>query len=107
MREEMANDPYYQSCARNVLLHDHICQGRITWEHSMYYAGKKIQEKWAIIPLCEYAHSVGPFMDGGILNKEINRWIALNRADDNELMVFPKANFIHERERLNRVINSV
>lgn len=106
MREEMANDPFYSTCARNALLEDHTCQGRITWEHAMYYAGRKIQAKWAVVPLCEFAHSVNHFQEGGILNKQINRWIALNRATDKELNEFPKGFFTLERNRLNKIMNS-
>ena len=70
------SDPYYNKCAR---LKDGYCDGRITWEHSHIYAGRQIQEKWAIIPLCVYHHL------GNGLNKELNQWIALNRIDLNEL----------------------
>lgn len=74
LREEMANDPYYKSCARK----GSDCSGRITWEHSFIYKNQ-IQERWAIIPLCWYHHL------GDGLNKELNQYLALKRADIEDL----------------------
>lgn len=98
----MSEDPFYKTCSRKMLLHDHECKGRITWEHVLIYAGKQIQEKWAIIPLCEYTHSVNQFQDCGILNKTKNKWISLNRATNEELHNFSKSiNYDSEKKTLN------
>lgn len=78
------------------------CAGRITWEHALTYAGRQIDEIWAIIKLCEYHHSVNHYQDGGDLDKNKNQWIALNRATDEELQKYPKAGFIELRNRLNK-----
>lgn len=107
LRLDMADDPYYYRCSRNDLLHDHVCKPnpmtgqRIEWEHAMIYANNQIQRMWAIIPLCWWAHS-GPGMV-----KEINHWIALNRGTDEDLMEYPRANFIHMRARLNKIYKAV
>ncbi len=78
------------------------CIGRITWEHTLIFAGKQIDEVWAIIKLCEFHHDVNFQQGNGDLNKEINVWIALNRATDTELLMYSKAiNYLRERERLN------
>lgn len=101
-RSEMALDPYYKVCARKHSLNDHECVGRITWEHAIIYAGKKVQAVWAIVPLCEWAHSVNSCQDGGGLNKEINVWLALNRAPIAELAAMSKAiDYIRLRVVLN------
>jgi hypothetical protein len=63
-RRELSRDPYYQTRARE----NHECQGQITWEHALTYAGRQIQERFAIIPLCEFHHSVSQFRDGGGMN---------------------------------------
>lgn len=80
LREEMAEDPYMKICARE----NQDCSGRITWEHAIIYAGRQIQERWAIIPLCEYHHL------GKGLNKRINRQIAFNRAMEEDLKKYSK-----------------
>lgn len=87
MRESMALEPYYHVCARREALHDHECQRDplnprkdVEWEHALIYAGQKVQKRFAIVPLCWWAHR-GPGE-----NKEINVWIALNRASEAELL---------------------
>ena len=74
LRKQLSEDPYYNHCAR--LGND--CDGRITWEHAFIYK-TQIQEMWSIIPLCWYHHL------GAGLDKEINHYIALKRADLNDL----------------------
>lgn len=32
------------------------CSGRLTKEYALYYAGKQIQEDWAVIDLCWHHH---------------------------------------------------
>lgn len=86
LREEMSNDPYYKVCARS----NSECKSRITWEHALMYAGKQIQEKWAIIPLCEFHHL------GNGLVKTFNQMIAFSRATKEELKKYPKLT-IHYR----------
>lgn len=76
LRNEMAEEHYYKTCARK----NSECRGRITWEHAFIYKNK-IQERWAIIPLCVYHHL------GNGLNKELNHYLALKRA---ELELFKK-----------------
>lgn len=83
LRAQLADDPYMKVCARA----DAECAGRITWEHALYYAGKQIQERWSIIPLCVY-HHLGPG-----LNKEINQTIALANATDEDLAQYPRFNW--------------
>ena len=88
-------------CARKC---DGGCKGRITWEHALIYAGKQIDEAWAIVKLCAYHHAVDQFQDGGDLQKEKNVWIALNRATDEELENYSKAiNYKQKREQLNKI----
>ena len=94
------NDRFYTICAR---FRDGGCKGRITMEHTLIFAGRQIDEAWAIIPLCEYHHSVCRYQDSGDLQKEKNIWIALNRATDEELLKYSKAiNYIELRKRLNK-----
>ena len=102
LKEEMSQDPYYKKCARNEALSDHTCepdpltQKLIEWEHTLYFQGKQLQKKFCIIPICWLVHR------GGKLNKEINVWIALNRATPEELIEISKAtDYIHMRKYLN------
>lgn len=89
LRENLNDDKNYQKC----LLKNNDCKGRIEFHHHFQYAGKQIQEKWAIVALCHYHHSI-------VRNKEIaNRvaWVALNRLLYNKELLekakkkYPKA----------------
>jgi hypothetical protein len=90
LKKEILADPYYQKCARA----DYFCRGRITWEHAFLYAGKQIQEKWAIIPLCIFHH-----LDEG-LNKGENQLIALSRATTEDLSKYPNVEWAKLQQRL-------
>lgn len=101
LRSRLAVNPFYRCCARASIA-DHMCDGRITWEHAYIFAGRQVQKEWAIVPLCAKAHSVDDWQDCGDLNKEVNRWIALNRATDEDLAEVSKAvDYRRERDRLN------
>lgn len=80
LKNEILADPYYKQCARK----DRHCKGRITWEHALIYAGRQINEKWAIIPLCVYHHL------GEGLDKRLNERIAVSRATPEDLAKYPK-----------------
>lgn len=100
LKKQILTDPYYLQCARSS---EGGCEGRITFEHAIIYAGKQLNELWAIIPLCEYHHAVNQFQDGGNLNKMENIRIALNRATDAELERISKAiDYRALRDRLNK-----
>jgi len=96
-REWMELNPFYQTCALYGQ-HDHICGGKITWEHTLTFGGKKIQEPWAIIPLCEKGHAVNSYQDAGTMNKEMNVWVALNRANEEQLGAISKAESYHQKK---------
>lgn len=92
LRNELAEDLEYTVCMRQEALQDHECQrdplrpAKLTeWEHTLYFAGKQVQKKFAVISLCWWAHR------GPGLNKELNVWISLNRATQLELLELSKA----------------
>lgn len=81
MRKEIAADPFMKNCARTD--DSENCDGCITWEHCWIYAGKQINEPWAIIGICEYHH----FGEG--MDKDRNQYISLQRATDEDLAKYP------------------
>lgn len=95
VREDILNDPFYKKCCRE----NEDCKGRITWEHACYYGGRKIQEKWAIVGLCEYHHGVGKYDNKRGLDKKYGQWVAYNRLFNDEKALeeakkkYPKAIF--------------
>ena len=95
----MLEDEYYKKCIRNE---EGTCQGRITLEHALIFAGKQVNEKFAILPVCAFHHAVDQFQDGGDINKEYHVWVALNRATESELRSISKAvNYVKLKATLN------
>jgi len=91
MRQELAELPRMHICERK----NHECKGRITWEHAFCYGASQINEKFAIIGLCEYHHL------GKGLNKEINQWISVNLMTNDDIRRYPKKNWAQIKKYLN------
>lgn len=54
IREELSNDPFMKEC----IVQDG-CEGRAEFDHAFTYAGKRVNELWAILPLCtKHNHGV-------------------------------------------------
>lgn len=101
LRRELSQDSFYRTCARKDLF-GHICAGRITWEHALVHAGRQIQARWAILPVCAKGHAVDGFQDAGDMQKDLHVWIALNRASNEELQSISAAtDYRALRDRLN------
>jgi hypothetical protein len=101
LKKDILADPDYGFCMKHGHV-GHLCDGRITWEHTITFAGKQLQAKFAILALCERGHSVLSHMEDGDLNKEVNEWIMLNRATDAEIAGISKAiNYTHRKKYLN------
>lgn len=96
LREECANDKFYKQCCAHGYFCS--CDGKIEFHHNMIYASKQVQEKFAILPLCQEHHKNEKYK---ILKNYLN-WIMLNRASEDQLNKYSKAiNYKREKERLN------
>lgn len=92
---ELSKDPYYSRCALTGKTNK---QTKIDWHHNLIYAGKQVQEKFAIVPLSRDIHN------NIVKHKEKVDWIMLNRATDEELERYSKAiDYKRERDRLNEI----
>ena len=54
IREQLAEDPYMKSC----ILEGEECLGRIEWNHAFTYGGKRQNELWSLLPMCNFHHRV-------------------------------------------------
>jgi len=89
VKQELEADPRMKKCIYTTALASCLaateaeciepCVGRITWEHAFIYAGKQINEPWAILGICEHHHL------GAGLDKDFNRYVALKRLDGDQL----------------------
>jgi len=83
LRAEMEADPYYKTCVHQ----SEDCRGRIEWDHVFIYAGRQVNEKWAILPTCHWHHvNIVRF------RRESER-IAVKRATLAQLAEYPKRNW--------------
>ena len=73
MREILADDPLFKICIHRGDP-GHVCDSGITWEHSIIYGRKQINELWAIVPCCR---SMNNDVSGN--DKAFNRFLALYR----------------------------
>lgn len=89
---EMLEDPFYKVCCISGQTNE-----RIELHHNFTWAGRQLNEKWAILPL---AHSIHERI---IAYKERCDWIMLNRADEATLKKYSKAvDLIRKRDYLNK-----
>ncbi len=80
LRKELAADPEYRVC----ILKSAECDGRITFQHAVIYAGKQVQERFAILPMC-VRHHLGDLHDG-----TRDRKMALGRATEADKAKYPR-----------------
>lgn len=86
-RERIAQDSYYKKCVRQ----NEECKGRITIDHAVVYAGKRLNEYWSLIPVCWEHHL------GAKFSRNINQAIAYSRATDEDFKKYPKLSIPHVR----------
>lgn len=92
LREELTHDKFMRRC----ILADSRdqCRGRVQWHHVWKYAGKQIQEVFAVMPLCTRHHEYEYRF------RDIIKRISLSRATPQELLKYPKIDWGLEKERL-------
>lgn len=105
LRQELENDPYYRKCCLTGLSKNI----KIDWHHAWLYAGKQINEKWAIMPVWNRKHNFNGDTDS-VHNcnetKEKVKLMSLLRADLDDLAKrYPKKNWSQELEYLNNKFN--
>src|SRR3990167_6054640 len=103
VRKEMAEDPEYKECMLKAHT-GHSCGGRITIEHALLFAGRQVDFKNALIAICAKGHEVDHYQDAGTMDKNMNRWTALNRMTEEEIASISKTtDWFWEREKLNKI----
>jgi len=90
LREELSKDPFMQVC---------IMPGcgskKVEWHHPFLYMGKRLNARWSIVPACYKHHR------GGHLDMDYTRYVALQRATDEELAKYPRVDWRQMKSYLN------
>ena len=97
LRTQLANSAFMQDCIFKLKDQGHECQGGIDWEHVWIYAGKQIQEAWAILPVCAHMHR-GNF--GTAFEKSWHEFVSLSRASPSDLAKYPRINWSQKKKDL-------
>lgn len=89
LRRELTDDPFMQSCI--------ICgSSQVEWDHCFTFAGRQINERWSLVPLCYEHHR------GGGLDRPYTQYIALGHATDEELKKYPRIDWKTIKMHLNK-----
>ena len=100
LKEDLNKDPFYKKCCLTGRT-----DGKICFHHNLIFAGKQVQEKFAILPVIEDIHKYHRGLTSEV--KEKLNWIMLNRATDTQLKMYSKAtDYIAMRDRLNKKYNT-
>jgi len=93
IKQEIADSKLNEKCC----LWNFDCSGRIQWHHNLIHKGKRVNEPWAILGVCEWHHQ-----RESTYKNELN-WIMLNRATDEQLQEYSKAvDYVALKQRLNK-----
>ena len=90
LREEIASDPFMKKCVYTGETKN------ISWEHCWIYAGKQVNEAWAIVPL---RRDLNVNMRADV--KEYCQWVSINRAIEEDFKKYPKKDW----QQLKRYLN--
>ncbi|MHA1401637.1 MAG: hypothetical protein ACTSQE_14905 [Candidatus Heimdallarchaeaceae archaeon] len=93
IKKHISEDEFYEVCCREE---EGDCDGGITMEHALIYAGRQIDEIFAIIPVCEYHHGVNQYQGGGKLDKKKHEWIAISRMTTADRIKYSKRPWMNE-----------
>lgn len=97
LRKEMDADPYYQRCA--ITGTKRSAYAKVEWHHAFKFAGKRVNEKWCIIPLLKRIHDKADTREV----KDFVDFLILNRADDETLIRYSRGeDLLAKRARLNK-----
>ena len=52
LREQLNSDDFYTKCC----VGNSECRGRIEFHHTLIFAGRQVNERFCILPVCHYHH---------------------------------------------------
>lgn len=79
----MDEDPFMHKCCLSFM---GFCGGRVEWHHNLIYAGRQVNEKWCIVPVCHNHHMRAENKE---VKKQLDR-VMMSRATEKDLKQFPR-----------------
>lgn len=99
-KDIIATDEFYDVCCR---ADEYDCAGGITIEHALIYAGRQMDEIFALLPVCEYHHGVNTYQDRGKLDKKKHEWIAISRMTEDDKKKYNRRDWDRELKLLENI----
>lgn len=96
MRAELQLESRVKRCAL-IGLEFGLCEGKIEWDHVFIYAGRQINEKWALVGVCSKHHYE---KNGNQLLKEAIARNSLRLATNEDLEKYPRKNWAQIKKSL-------
>lgn len=97
VKEELKNDPLFRDGNCCLLGKDlYLCVGVIQWHHAVMYGRKRLQESFAIVPLCEAHHQRANVP----ITKDRIDWIVLNRVSLADMEKYPNIEWAQKYQYL-------
>jgi len=86
LKEEMVGDKFYKKCC--------LCGNEpVQWHHNLIFAGRQVNEKECILPVCERCHNLARNTE----NKEKLDLIMLTRMSPEQMTKYSKATNLFQR----------
>ena len=97
LRAELERDPFMSLCIHRHYNYKVIaCSGGVPeWHHVWRYAGRQIQERFAVVPVCCELHR------NEQRDRDFIRWVSLNKASEEELARYPRIDWAVIRANLD------
>lgn len=89
MRDELASLPRMKRCTVSDFGFG-SCDGRIEWHHVWVYAGRQINEPWAILGACERHHAL---VNSEWLVRDAFMRASIRLASEEDLAKYPRKNW--------------
>lgn len=93
LRERLAAEPRMKACP----IRDGLCSRKIDWHHVWMYAGRQINEAWAILGVCDRHHDL---VERDQEIKEDLQRISLRLATEEDLAKYPRKDWAQLRSYL-------
>lgn len=93
LRRQLSEDSFMKRCVYCGSPKD------IEWEHSWIYAGRQINEWWAIVPLCRDHHR-GKYASAKV--KRYGKWHSIMRGLKEAVQKYPRMNWHQIKKTLDK-----
>lgn len=98
VRKRLAADPRMKVCALAPVQNLYEkCEGRVTWHHTIIYAGRQCDEPWAIQPACVHHHKM---VESDPAVKMAFEAAAMKLATEEDLAKYPRRDWQQFRKHL-------